>query len=140
VAELSAAGIPVTVMFSPLIPGLNDQEMAAVLDAARENGARSASYTMLRLSLTVRPIFIDWLEQNMPSKKGRIEAMIRSLRDGQMNDAQFGARMRGTGVMADQISQLFKIMKKKYRLDQPAPPLDCSLFEPPSTSGQMWLF
>jgi DNA repair photolyase len=141
VAELSAAGVPVMVMMSPLIPGLTDDEMAAILAAAAEHGATSAAFTMLRLPLAVRPIFLDWLEQHAPGKKQRVENLLRSIRGGNLNDAQFGTRMSGTGIMADQIGSLFAMLKKKYHLDRPMPKLDTSLFQPPAEpNGQMRLF
>ena len=129
------------VMMSPLIPGLTDDEMSAILAAAAEHGAMSAAYTMLRLPLTVRPIFLDWLEQHAPAKKQRIENLLRSIRGGNLNDAQFGTRMSGTGIMADQISTLFAMLKKKHGLDRRLPELDTSLFQPPAdANGQMRLF
>lgn len=141
VSELSKAGVPVTVLMAPLIPGLTDDEMGAILAAAAEHGATGAGYTMLRLPLTVKPIFMDWLEQNAPLKKQRVENAIRAVRQGGLNDAEFGVRMSGSGIMADQIQSLFGMLKKKYKLDQRRPPLDCSLFEPPEApSGQMRLF
>ncbi len=141
VRELSQAGVPVMVMVAPVIPGLNDDEMPAILDAVAEQGARTASYTMLRLPLTVRPIFLDWVDRFVPTKKQRIENAIRAVRGGELNSAQFGERMRGTGVMADQFSALFKILLKKHQLDQPMPPLDRSQFTPPADKhGQLRLF
>ncbi len=141
VAELSSAGIPVTVMVAPLIPGLTDDEMPAILMEAAEAGAKAANYTMLRLPLTVKPIFLDWLETHMPTKMQRVENLIRSVRQGALNSSEFGSRMRGTGLMADQISQLFKILQKKYKLDVPLTPLDTTQFRRPADKGgQMMLF
>ncbi len=128
-------------MMSPLIPGLTDDEMANILEQSAAAGAISATYTMLRLPLTVRPIFLDWLEQHVPQKRQRIENTLRMMRDGALNDAQFGSRMRGTGIMADQISHLFKILKRKHGLDKPLHALDCSQFRPTTDArGQMRLF
>ncbi len=141
VRELSQAGVPVMVMVAPIIPGLNDDEMPAILAAAAEHGARTASYTMLRLPSTVRPIFLDWVERFMPTKKQRIENAIRAVRDGGLNSSEFGQRMRGTGLMADNLSALFAILKKKHRLDQSLPALDRSQFQPPADKhGQLRLF
>ena len=141
VRELSEAGVPVMVMVAPIIPGLNDDEMPAILEAAAAHGAQSASYTMLRLPTSVRPIFLDWVDRFIPAKKQRIENAIRAVRDGQLNTAEFGARMRGTGIMADQLSALFKILKKKHNLDRPSPVLDRTQFVPPvDKHGQLRLF
>ena len=96
---------------------------------------------MLRLPTTVKPIFLDWVDQFAPTKKQRIENAIRSVRGGELNSAQFGERMRGTGAMADQLSALFQILKKKHGLDRPIPKLDSTQFVPPvDKHGQMRLF
>ncbi len=141
IRELSAAGVPVGVMVAPIIPGLNDQHIPAVLEAAREAGASSASYVLLRLPLAVRPIFEEWLARNYPEKADRVLALIRSTREGRLNNSQFGKRMRGQGPYAEQINQAFKVFKKKYGLDRGLPPLDSTQFVPPKPrSGQMRLF
>ena len=92
-------------MVAPIIPGLHDSEVPAILEAAADAGARSASHVLLRLPLSVRPVFVDWLERTQPLKKERIESRIRSTRDGNLNDSEFGRRMRGQGSYADQISE-----------------------------------
>jgi DNA repair photolyase len=135
VKELSAAGVPVRVMVAPIIPGLNDQEIPAILQAARDAGASAASYVLLRLPLTVRPVFEDWLERNVPLARPRIEALIRESRGGRMNDSNFNSRMRGEGAYAEQINQTFKVFAKKYGLDGSLPKLDSSHFVPPAMKG-----
>jgi DNA repair photolyase len=141
ISELSAAGVPVGVMTAPIIPGLNDQEIPAILAAAREAGARSAGYVLLRLPFAVRPIFEDWIKRNYPDKAERVFALIRSTRDGRMNKYAWGTRLRGEGPYADQIRQTFQVFRRKHGLDQPLPPLDCSKFAPPRPStGQLRLF
>jgi DNA repair photolyase len=136
IAELTAAGVSVRVMAAPIIPGLNDQELPAILKAARAAGAAAASYILLRLPLTVRPVFEDWLERNLPLKKPRIEALIRETRGGRMSDSKFGRRMRGEGAYAEQIQQTFDLFSRKLGLDGPLPPLDSSNFRPPRIAGQ----
>ena len=139
--KLSAAGIPVGVMVAPVVPGLTDQEMPAILQAASEAGALVAGYVLLRLPLAVRPIFEDWLERNYPLKAQRVVGLIRSTRQGRMYKADFGSRMCGDGAYAEQIAQTFKVFAHKYGLDDQVPPLDNSQFRPPlSASGQMSLF
>jgi DNA repair photolyase len=141
IRELSSAGVPVGVMTAPIIPGLNDREIPAILEAAREAGARTAGYVLLRLPLAVRPIFEEWLNRNYPDKAQRVLSLIRSTRDGRMNDAQWGRRMRGHGEYAEQIGQTFKVFRKKYGLDQPLAPLDRGRFIPPQPrGGQLRLF
>ena len=141
VRELSAAGVPVGVMVAPIVPGLTDDEMPAILSAAAEAGAQTAGWQMLRLPLAVEPIFRDWLARHYPLKQPRVESLIRSLRDGKLSDAQFGRRMRGSGPYAEQIAATFKVFKKKHGLDRGLPSLDPSQFRPPATpTGQRSLF
>ncbi len=141
VRELSASGVPVGVLVAPIIPGLNDSDIPAVLEAARAAGARTAGYVLLRLPLTVAPVFREWLERAQPRRLQRIESRIRDARGGRLNDAEFGTRMTGTGIMAEQIRQLFRLFAKKYGLDQRLPPYDCSRFRPPrDKNGQRSLF
>ena len=141
IAELAAAGIPTLVMVAPVIPGLNDSEIPKVLEAAREHGAVAASYVLLRLPLTVRPVFLDWLERTQPTKKERIESRIRATREGGLNNSEFGRRMRGSGEIADQIRQTFRVFARRFGLDQPLPALDASQFQRPKpASGQLRLF
>src|SRR6185503_9842637 len=49
VQKLHDAGIPVGIMCAPMIPGLNDHEMPAILDAAAKAGAEHAAYVPVRL-------------------------------------------------------------------------------------------
>jgi len=141
IGELSAAGVPVQVMVAPIIPGLNDVEVPAILEAARQAGAISASYVLLRLPLTVEPVFLEWLERTQPSKRDRVESRIRQTRSGQLSSSEFGSRMRGSGNTAEQIRNMFRIFARKNGLDRRLPPLRCDLFRPPKdASGQMRLF
>lgn len=141
VSELAAAGIPASVMVAPVIPGLNDSEIPAILQAANEDGAASAGYILLRLPLTVRPVFLEWLERTQPTKKDRIESLIRATRGGDLNNSEFGTRMRGTGEIADQIAQTFRVFARRFGLDKKPAPLDVSQFRRPQpSSGQLRLF
>lgn len=141
VAELSAAGVPVGVMVAPVIPGLTDIEMPQILQAAKEAGAGSAGYVLLRLPWTVQPVFLDWLAKHRPQAKERVEALVRETRGGKLYDSTWKARQRGQGAYAEQIGQTFKVFTKKLGLDRPLPKLDTSLFTPPRpSSGQMSLF
>lgn len=141
VRKLAAAGIPVHVMVAPIIPGLNDSEIPEVLAAVAEAGARSASYIVVRLPLTVEPLFIDWLQQVKPDQAEKVLSRLRSMRDGKLNQSEFGVRMRGTGAMADQISQLFHVTRRRNGLESLLPPLSTDLFQTPgNASGQRFLF
>ncbi|MCA9269897.1 MAG: PA0069 family radical SAM protein [Planctomycetales bacterium] len=141
VEAIAAAGVPTGVMAAPVIPGLNDSELPAVLRAAADAGAQSASFTPLRLPLTVQPVFLEWLERTQTLRKEKIEARIRATHGGRLNEAAFGARMRGSGALAEQIRRTFQVFAQRYGLDRPLPPLDSSQFVPPlPTSGQLRLF
>ena len=141
IRKLTAAGIPVHVMVAPIIPGLNDCEAPAILKAAASAGARSASFIMVRLPLTVEKVFLEWLQHHRPTHAAKVESRLRSIRDGRLNQSKFGQRMRGTGPMAEQISALFHLNRKRCGLEASLPPLRTDLFRPPKTSsGQMHLF
>jgi DNA repair photolyase len=141
VRQLADAGVPVRVMVAPIIPGLNDFEIPAVLEAASQAGAQGAGYTLLRLPWAVRPVFIDWLQRTQPLKAEKVQSLIRATRDGQLNDSQFGSRMRGQGLMAEQIKQTFQVFARRYGLDGPKAPLETGHFRPPRlTAGQLRLF
>ena len=141
IKALSDAGVPVRVMVAPVIPGLNDTEIPAILGAAREAGAQHAAFTMLRLPLTVAPVFQEWLQREQPGRAEKIESRIRAMRGGRLNNARFGDRMRGSGAMADQIAGLFRLVARQHGLDQGLPPYDCTRFRRPKPeTGQLWLF
>lgn len=141
IRTLSEAGIPVRVMAAPMIPGLNDHELPAILEAAADAGATTASYILLRLPLAVKPIFLEWLARTNPSRAERVISRIRSVRDGHLSNSTFGTRMRGTGEIADQIANTFHVFARKYGLDRPIPPLSTEHFQPPQPkSGQLRLF
>lgn len=141
IRELSAAGVPVKVMVAPIISGLNDHEVPAILKAAKEAGAMSASYILLRLPLTVKPVFEEWLERTQPARQERVLSRIRQTRDGKLNNSEFGSRQRGTGEIAEQIGNLFQVFARKHGLDAGLPAFDFTQFRPPTTGkGQQWLF
>ena len=107
-AHLRAAGIPVGVMVAPIIPGLTDHEVPAILQACAEAGAQFAGYTVVRLPHAVAPLFERWLEEHFPDRKEKVLGRIRHLRGGErLNDPRFQSRMRGEGIFAEQISALF---------------------------------
>ena len=138
---LAQAGVPVGVMVSPIIPGLNDNEIPDVLKAAQQAGAKSASYILLRLPITVEPVFLEWLERTQPTKFEKVVGLIRQTRAGELNNSDWGERMKGRGPIAEQIRGLFRLFARKYELDQLIPSLDCTKFQPPaSSSGQLRLF
>ena len=141
VRALTVAGVPVGVMVAPIIPGLNDSEIPAILAAAAEAGALRAGYVMLRLPLTVEPVFFEWLERTQGDRKAAIEGAIRSVRGGALSRSKFGERMRGTGARAEQIGQMFRTFVKKHGLDGKLPEYDLTQFRRPvEADGQLRLF
>ena len=139
--DLSAAGVPTSVMVAPIIPGLNDSEIPSILTAAREAGAQGAGYVLLKLATTVREVFLDWLKRCYPDRYARIETLIRSTRAGRLNDAEFGRRQRGTGPMADLIADTFKLWSTKLEFPDDDRSLNMEAFRPPRPStGQLRLF
>jgi len=117
IERLAEAGVPVGVMTAPVIPGINDHELPDLLSAAAEAGASFASFGPVRLPGAVRPIFEDWLERHYPDRKDKVLNRIRSMRGGALNDPRFGSRMRGAGIFADHIAQLFSISCRRAGIE-----------------------
>lgn len=141
VAELAAAGVPTGVMVAPVIPGLTDHEIPAILAEARRAGAQWAAYTLLRLPEPVQPVFVSWLAANRPDQAQRVTHRIRATRAGQWTDDRFGCRHTGEGCLSEQIAQLFRVFAAREGLDQPAARLSADAFRRPAGSpGQRWLF
>lgn len=141
IRRLTDAGVPVRVMVAPVIPGLTDSELDAILAAAREAGAVAASWIMLRLPLEVAGMFRDWLEARLPDRAAKVMARVREVHGGQDYDATFGKRMRGSGIWSDLIGQRFHLALGRTGLTERQPPLRCDLFAPPPRTGdQMALF
>jgi DNA repair photolyase len=140
IEKLAEAGIPVGVMTAPVIPGLTDHELPALISAAAGAGATFAAYTPVRLPGAVRPIFEDWLARHFPERKDKVLNRIRSIRDGQLNDPRFGSRMRGEGLFADHIAQLFEISSRRAGIQKGRfPKLSTSAFRR-AEEGQAGLF
>ncbi len=116
---LTAAGVPVGVMVAPIIPGLNDRDIPTILRRAAEAGARWAGYVALRLAGSVEPVFLERLRAELPDRAARVEARIREMRGGRLNDARFGARMRGTGRYWESIARLFAMWRRRCGLEGP---------------------
>jgi DNA repair photolyase len=131
IRKLAAAGVPAGVLVAPVIPGLTDHEIPSVLKAAASAGACFAGYQILRLPGAVAPLFEQWLERHAPEKKDKVLGRIRSIRGGKLNDPRFGSRMRGEGVFADQISQMFHVACRKVRLPEDGPELSTAAFRRP---------
>ncbi|MFA5122560.1 MAG: PA0069 family radical SAM protein [Zavarzinia sp.] len=141
IKALAAAGIPTGIMTAPMIPGLNDHELEALLEAGAAAGATSAGYVLLRLPLEIKDLFQEWLAAALPERAPRVLRLIRDIRGGTLNSAEFGTRMRGEGPYAELIAQRFRLAKHRLGLDVPRQVLDTSRFRRPlDQGGQMALF
>lgn len=139
VRELAAAGIPVGVMVAPVIPGLTDHELPAILEAAAAAGATRAGYVVLRLPFSVKDVFDRWLEDHTPTKKARILDRVRALRGGKLYDNRWSARMNGEGVFAEQLRTLFEVAARRAGLNQTTLALSTAHFRRPG-GEQLTLF
>jgi DNA repair photolyase len=135
--ELSAAGIPCSVMVAPVIPAVTDHEMEAILEAAAEAGASSAGYVLLRLPYEVKDLFREWLAEHFPDRASHVMSLVHDLRGGRDNDPRFGTRMKGTGPLAELLRNRFRIACRRLglaslRQERPQP---THLFKPPTPAG-----
>ncbi len=131
IRKIADAGIPVRVMVAPVIPGLTDEEIPAILEAAADAGATAASWIMLRLPHGVKALFSDWLEARFPDRKSRVLNRVEEVRDGRLNDPRFGSRMAGEGPYADQLRQLFEVARRRAGLDDGPTSLSTAAFRRP---------
>lgn len=114
IEKLTKAGIPTMVLIAPVIPGLTDHEIPKIIESAVNAGAKQAAYVMLRLPYAVSDLFIEWIENHYPNKRNKIINRIKSVRKGKLNSAEFGNRMVGDGIFAEQIKKLFELSCSKY--------------------------
>ena len=135
IKTLSKAGIPVGVLTAPVIPALNDHEIPNLIDAAVNAGAQSAGYVTLRLPFGLGPLFEEWLARHFPERKEKVLNRVRALRGGRINDPNFGTRMRGEGIFADQIEALFAAACRKAGLRGRHPELSVAAFRVPASAG-----
>ena len=141
IRKLASAGVPVMVGFAPVIPGLNDHELEAVLEAAADAGATRAMYVTLRLPLEIKDLFREWLADARPDRAQRVMSLIRQARGGRDYDAEWGSRMKGKGPLADLIARRFAAGCRRHRLNLDRPDAELSLFRvPPRPGDQLSLF
>jgi len=139
IEALAAAGIPVGTLVAPVIPGLTDHEMPAILSAVAKAGAIAASYVPLRLPYGVAPLFEEWLSLHRPLQKEKILNRIRDIRGGRLNDPNFRTRMQGSGAYPEHISELFEMSCRKSGLNSKRPTLSANAFRRPGPA-QLGLF
>jgi DNA repair photolyase len=135
IERLARAGCPVRIMASPMVPGLTDHELEAILKAGKSAGAAAASYIVLRLPREVAGLFYDWLEAHYPDRAARVRARIRETHGGRDYDPAWGKRMRGEGAAAELLAQRFKVTAARLGLARALPPLRTDLFEQPGAKG-----
>ncbi|MDB5598731.1 MAG: radical protein [Xanthobacteraceae bacterium] len=139
--QLSAAGIPTTVMVAPVIPAINDAEIERILDAAAFAGVKSAGYVLLRLPLEVRDLFREWLLANYPDRFRHVFKLIRDMRGGKDYDSAWGTRMKGAGPYAYLIGRRFEMACERYGLNLNKARLSTEHFEKPKKQdAQLSLF
>jgi len=132
---LSGASVPCGVMAAPMIPGLNDHELERILEAAKDAGATSAGWVLLRLPHELKGLFESWLRLHEPTQAEKVLSRIRETRGGGLYDARFGARQRGEGVYASMLARRFAVAAKRLSLDARHEPLDVSRFRRPGPKG-----
>ncbi len=130
IQKLSENGIPVRVMAAPIIPGLNSNEIPAIIKASADRGALAAGFTIVRLNGSIAEIFEDWIHKAFPDRAEKVLNMIKSCHDGKLNDSSFGRRMSGDGHIAESIHQMFKMACNRFMADRDMPEFDYSLFVP----------
>jgi DNA repair photolyase len=141
IRALSSAGIPVIVSVAPIIPGLTDHEIEAILEASADAGARYAHYSMLRLSHELKDLFKQWLAAERPDRAERVMSLVRQSRGGKENDTRFGLRMVGEGPVANILIDRFRLARRRFGLDRKIAPLRTDLFKvPPRPGDQLSLF
>jgi DNA repair photolyase len=131
IRELTAAGIPVGVMVAPVIPGLTDHELPAILAAAAEAGAARVGYILLRLPHAVKDVFERFLDDHCASRKARVLDRLRALHGGQLYASDWGDRLKGTGIFADQLRRMFEIAARRAGLNQRSFTLSTAHFRRP---------
>jgi DNA repair photolyase len=139
IRKLSAAGIPVGVMVAPIIPGLTDEEVPAILEAAAEAGATRAGYTVVRLNGSVEPVFAEWIQRAFPDRAQKVLNRIRDVHRGQLNDSRFGKRQRGDGIWAETIGKMFRTNCERLGLNAHRHELSTAHFKR-LRGGQMDMF
>jgi len=132
IGALAKAGIPTGVLVAPVIPGLTDHEVPAILEAAAAAGASFAAQATLRLPYAVAPLFEEWLARHVPEKKDKVLNRLRALRRGKLNNSEFGLRLRGEGIFAEQMARLFQVACRRAGGLDREPELSTAFFRRPA--------
>lgn len=142
IEALARAGVPVGVLVAPVVPGLTEHELPAILRAAAEAGASHAGYVVLRLPHAVKQLVDDWLARHYPERRDKVLRRVRALRGGRLYDPRWGVRQRGEGAYADQIAQLFEMGRRRAGIPAERRPLSTAHFRrpPAAEAPQLSLF
>jgi DNA repair photolyase len=140
VRRLASAGVPINVNIAPVIPGINDREIPAILKAASEAGATSAGMTLVRLPYQIKELFEEWLTRHFPDRRDHVLSLIRQARNGKLYDATWNSRMTGEGPYARHLAATFNLFARRYRLNGPRLPMNHEAFRRPADAAQMSLF
>ena len=136
VSQLRSAGIPVGVMVAPVIPGINDHEIPAIVAACGKAGAQFAGHVLLRLPWAVAPLFEHWLDEHFPDRKAKVLERVRAFRGGKLYDSRWRTRQIGDGVFAEQIASLFNIACRRAGMTE-RPKLSTTAFQRPQQQLEM---
>lgn len=137
VRVLREAGVPVGVSVAPVIPGLNDHEIPALLEAAREAGAQFAAFTVARLPFGVKEVFAGWLERHHPGIKDKVLGRIEEAQGRTLSHRDFGTRLKGQGLWAEQLGRMFEVCKKRLGF-APRPSVREDRFRRPTAVGELF--
>ncbi|MDX1389144.1 MAG: PA0069 family radical SAM protein [Acidobacteriota bacterium] len=140
IRRLAGGGVRVGVNVAPVIPGLTDHEVPSILEAAREAGAMTATYILLRLPFGIRELFDGWLERHFPDRREKVMGRVRETRAGRLYDPRFAVRGRGVGEYATQIHSMFRVTAARLGYETAPPPLSAESFRAPRSGPQLGLF
>ena len=132
-AELKAAGVPVSLLMAPIIPAVNDSEIESIIGAAAEHGATHAAWILLRLPHELKELFRDWLDAHLPDRAAHVLSLLRQASGGKDYDNRFGRRQTGRGPYAGMIRDRFRAACRRYGISntEGRQALDCTRFRPP---------
>jgi len=130
IRALADAGVPVNVNAAPIIPAINDEGIFDLVKAAADAGATSVTHIVVRLNGHNANLFIDWVIKNFPDRANKVLNQIKTMHGGNLNDSNFGRRMRGEGKFAELIRNQMALARQLHLKGREFPPTNYDLFEP----------
>ncbi|MBD8489268.1 PA0069 family radical SAM protein [Echinicola sp. CAU 1574] len=137
IKTLKDRGVPCGIMVAPIIPALNTMDIADIIRQSADAGALAAGYTVVRLNGNVKEVFKHWIKEHYPERADKVLHQIEQLHGGKLNDTEWGRRIKGSGIIAEMIHQIFNTAKQKYMKDRSMPDFNYDAFNP---HGQLKLF